>query len=118
MNMEAINNAAEKYALQSDLITYGVVGKEAFKAGALSDAAKQYWFEQFKAEQSANIEEEQFKEFEEWWNSLQYKTPEIVFKHFKRYFPFKAEQKQTIVTDLPAPPYDDSVTHNLELKEI
>ncbi len=31
---------------------------------------------------------------------------------------FKAEQKQTIVTDLPAPPYDDSVTHNLELKEI
>jgi hypothetical protein len=31
---------------------------------------------------------------------------------------FKAEQKQTIVTDLPAPPWDDSVTHNLELKEV
>jgi hypothetical protein len=48
--LDAINEAAKKYALQSDLITYGVVGKEAFKTGALSNAAKEYWLEQFQKE--------------------------------------------------------------------
>jgi hypothetical protein len=48
-----IEEAAEKYIENIEL--YKGSAKRGFKAGALSDAAKQYWFEQFRNEEMARI---------------------------------------------------------------
>jgi len=89
MNIKAINEAAEKYAerMSSSKDDFVFV-KQDYIDIIKSDAAKQYWFEQFKL---------------------------LIKNSFESFEQFKAEQKQTIVTELPKPYWDDSVTHNLEL---
>jgi hypothetical protein len=54
MNSDKINEAAEKYAENYHFGTYSkekdAAHKRGFEAGALSDAAKEYWFAQFELE--------------------------------------------------------------------
>ncbi len=110
----AVEIIKERYLFYDETI----YGKDVELNGQQVIELMEIYAEQFKAEQVMVENEADEKYFYTHCQIFQgihageYLDKEDFMKYAKQ---FKAEQKQTIVTDLPAPPWDDNVTHNLEL---